>query len=240
MQGPQRRHLRIAGWAAAAGVLMAVLIRGTDYTKFYGEGAYGFLFGFLLEVAGGFLLLGVLCALICGLAMLCFAAGRQNGISVTAGAAAYLLALGLVLALWPDLRPRALAQVKTAGQPVVQAILAYEREHGAPPPDLEALVPRFLAAVPGSGLARGNGFSYYLPKEEEPGHRAEQGKLEAAPPRQWQLSVNVCESLFRFSVFAYDPEQRAEKGTLPPFPRHPDIDVIRRDGDWVYLLDNRD
>ena len=49
------------------------------------------------------------------------------------------------------------------GGPLVAAIDAYQADHdGSPPPALQALAPRYLPAVPGTGVRNEPDFSYQI------------------------------------------------------------------------------
>ncbi|MBM3458122.1 MAG: hypothetical protein FJX77_06275 [Armatimonadetes bacterium] len=52
-------------------------------------------------------------------------------------------------------------------QPLIDAIQRYERDKGAPPPSLEALTPRYLPRVPGTGLRKYPAFTYTVYKNRK-------------------------------------------------------------------------
>lgn len=103
---------------------------------------------------------------------------------------------------------------------LVGAIQRYESAKGAPPPSLAALVPEFLEAVPGTGMAaypeyryapRGGGSSGTTPPEQNP----------------WMLWVNTPSGGINFDEFMYFPLQN--------YPEKDYGGVLQRIGEWAYL-----
>jgi hypothetical protein len=94
--------------------------------------------------------------------------------------------------------------VQRAG-PLLGAIQQFEQEHGAPPTKLEALIPRYLPAVPGTGLA---GYPAY--------------EYEVDSDGRWTLSVDVSHGVLDWTHLVYNPLQ-----TYPP--------RARRLGEWAYV-----
>lgn len=61
------------------------------------------------------------------------------------------------------------ARATRGAQPVIEAIESYTRDRGEPPASLDALVPKYLARVPGTGLIAYRSFDYEVyesPNEE--------------------------------------------------------------------------
>lgn len=59
------------------------------------------------------------------------------------------------------IRPqRYVATIDARAKPLVAALDAYDRDHGAPPADLSLLVPRYLDAIPEPARGLGWSFSY--------------------------------------------------------------------------------
>ena len=61
-------------------------------------------------------------------------------------------------------------QLAVRSRPLVETIKKYEREHGAPPPSLEALVPDYLPAVPGTGMGTCPKYDYDVHVGSPPRH----------------------------------------------------------------------
>lgn len=103
---------------------------------------------------------------------------------------------------------------------LVGAINRYESAKGGPPPSLAALVPEFLEAVPGTGMAaypdyryvsRGGDSSGTAPREQNP----------------WMLWVNTPSGGINFDEFMYFPLQN--------YPEKDYGGVLQRIGEWAYL-----
>ena len=86
-----------------------------------------------------------------------------------------------------------IAAVIDRAAPLVRAIRAYESDAGRPPASLNALVPKYLAAVPTTGLDASPSYDYTV----RPGR----------PPR-WDLMVHVAG--FGFKHMRYDPRREYE------------------------------
>ena len=66
--------------------------------------------------------------------------------------------MGMYLA--NEARDEAIERFARETEPLIVAIMAYERQHGAAPERLEQLVPGFLAAIPETGLAAAPRWQY--------------------------------------------------------------------------------
>jgi len=107
-----------------------------------------------------------------------------------------LTSLGLVVALLnlgcgPSREQ--VGRVIERGAPLVQAIRTYESDTGQPPPSLDALVPKYLPAVPTTGLEAFPEYGYTVDRER---------------PHRWRLSVRM-ESL-GFKHMHFDPSRQYE------------------------------
>jgi hypothetical protein len=76
---------------------------------------------------------------------------------------------------------------------LIQAIGAYEAANGRPPISLTALVPKYLAIVPRTGLESfaSQEFDYHV---------------QAEPPYRWRLTVRL--EPFGFKHIVFDPSRR--------------------------------
>lgn len=130
-------------------------------------------------------------------------------------------AIGSVMASIPVadwLRHTSLEEVADKAQPLVNAIHAYERDTGAPPPSLSALVPKYLPKVPGTGFGSSPKFDYYA------------HGVRYRPTSTWYLGFGTTDfGLMDFDEFFYDPAQRFD-GANPS-------NYYERFGDWVYMHD---
>ncbi len=99
-----------------------------------------------------------------------------------------------------------IAQTIENAVPLIAAIKAFDAESGAPPSDLQALVPKYIQAIPRTGISSTPSYSY---------------STGSKGPRSWWLSVRVGGSAFRH--MRYDPQRQFE------------IPVTDLDGGWVML-----
>ena len=67
------------------------------------------------------------------------------------------------------MRSEALPVTVSQAAPVIEAILQYSRDHGAPPPSLEAVVPRYLKQLPDAGPIAENGWHYTMEEDADAG-----------------------------------------------------------------------
>jgi hypothetical protein len=116
-------------------------------------------------------------------------------------------------------------QVRRAGmhsfversRPLVEAIERYEHAHSAPPPSLQALVPRHLAAVPSTGMMAYPRYRYFT------GEEAKDQYLGNA----WALAVFTPGAGINFDMILYLPSQN-----------YPEIGFggsLEHIGDWAYV-----
>lgn len=113
--------------------------------------------------------------------------------SPTSAASAFALGATMLLfaACWTSRAE--VDRVIERAKPLVAAIHSYERATGEPPVSLDALVPRYLAAVPSTGLNASPDFDYTFDRESK---------------RSWRLVVKMPE--FGFKHMRYDPSGKYE------------------------------
>lgn len=115
------------------------------------------------------------------------------------------------------LRMRQFAELAERTRPLTAAIRAFEHDNGGPPPSLEALVPAYIPAIPGTGL------------EAYPAFRYLSGKKAADQywGNPWVLHLDTSEGALDFDYFYYLPLQN--------YPERQPDGHPERIGDWVYL-----
>jgi hypothetical protein len=133
--------------------------------------------------------------------------------------ASVLIAVTVPLSFWISSRIRADAFQKLAERslPLVRAIREYEARHGTPPPDLRALVPEFLPAVPDTGMAGYPRYKYHVGEKS-------QKRFDGNP---WALEVFTPAGGFNFDLFLYFPLQN--------YPQHGYGGSLERVRDWAYV-----
>lgn len=105
-------------------------------------------------------------------------------------------------------------QVAIRGKRIVDAIRRYEAVNAKPPPDLNALVPGFIDAVPGTGMPSYPTFEYAV------------GRPEQYDGNPWALYVN-CFDIGGWDIFLYLPRQN--------YPKYGYGGGLERMGDWAYV-----
>ncbi len=137
-------------------------------------------------------------------------------VRILAGTAMFILATLVGIKLGVLVRRSAFHDLATRSQPLVKAIRAYETQHGQPPPDLKALVPAFLPAVPTTGMAAYPKYDYITGTNAVHFHG-----------NAWVLSVFTPSGGINFDQFLYFPNQNYPKtghgGWLEPM------------ADWAYV-----
>ncbi len=128
-----------------------------------------------------------------------------------------LLVLGsLAVAVWGywawvhPVDAKALDKVVLRSRPLIVAITKYEQDRGAPPPDLKALVPRYLSRIPAPGLNSAAAYGY------EAGNSIPGGR-----DNSWMLWVDVDAD----SRLIYLPRQNYQPDKPYQFQRVGDWDL---------------
>ncbi len=198
----------IGGLASAALLAPAVIVELTQ------PGLFSIPF-----ILGRIALLGAVAsmpAIAIGIVLLFPRRTRHMAASGIAGCAAYLLVLPIMF--WSEgyARTNSFERLAVRSAPLVAAIRQYGTEIGQPPPDLAALAPDYLPAVPGTGFIAYPEYQY----SASPGERM--GKQLA-----WELLVPAGIGSLSWDVFLYWPER--------DYPRSIDGGYVERIGDWAYL-----
>jgi hypothetical protein len=109
-------------------------------------------------------------------------------------------------------RSRAVARVVHNASTLTNAVRAYSAAHGSPPPNLGALVPRFLAAVPSTGMGAYPSFEYRVGPQ-------------APPNEQWALTVSTSLGILNWDILLYLPSGE--------YPTEGYGGRLERFGDWA-------
>ena len=115
-----------------------------------------------------------------------------------------------------SIRDDAFHRLEQRSRGLVTAIKNYERSHGGPPPSLDSLVPEFLDAVPGTGMAAYPDYQYFA---GDVARRHEQNP--------WILVVPAPSGGINFDKFLYFPLQN--------YPQRGYGGWLQRMGDWAYV-----
>lgn len=111
-------------------------------------------------------------------------------------------------------REAELAALTVRAEPLIAAIRRYEEDHGRPPVSLQALVPDYVRAVPGTGYSTYPEFEYESFADRRP-------PAEGVP---WELRVFTPRGFLDFDFMFYWPGE--------DYPEGWPIDPI---GSWAYL-----
>jgi hypothetical protein len=114
-------------------------------------------------------------------------------------------------------RIQAMKVTSSRGEPIIEAIHRYSKEHRAPPPSLEALIPGYLSAIPDPGALAVGGWRYSNDSEQDGG---------------WSLVVAV---KAEYSPFLFDYE--GDRFVFHPNGKYLDRDDYRDlepFGKWGY------
>jgi hypothetical protein len=163
-------------------------------------------------------LIGLLAAA-CSLLVLPFfvlrRATRFSALAWLLAAIVYLpLAMGGLL-IGNQIRFRAFDRLALRSAPLVSAIHSYETDQGQPPPDLSALVPKYLQQVPRTGMMAYPDYHYYV------GSAAQ--RHDGNP---WVLVVFTPCGAINFDQFMYFPLQN--------YPKRGYGGSLARIRDWAY------
>jgi len=144
-----------------------------------------------------------------GIVLLFYRRHRVLGVVLVAAATLGGASLPLSMSIYHDLRREKFTALAERGMPLVEAIKRYEADHGAPPPTLESLVPKYLSQVPGTGIGIYPKFDYdYKPE---------------AVKYPWILYVNAGLGFLNWDMFLYLPGEQYPKegwgGTLETMGR---------------------
>lgn len=111
-----------------------------------------------------------------------------------------------------QVRKQVFTEMAERSAPLIAAIKSYEKDKGEPPPALNALVPDYLPAIPGTGLAAHQEYWYK--------------KKSWTEPNEWELSVSTGFGL-GFDQMLYLPHEN--------YPTEGYGGRLERMGQWAYV-----
>jgi hypothetical protein len=111
---------------------------------------------------------------------------------------------------WSRLRDQRFHEFAARAQPLVDALYAYERQHGQPATSLSDLIPAILPKVPDTGMGAFPAFNYYQGRELQEGGR-------------WRLTVPVGATAFDWQHLEFRADQKYDVG-------------YQRYGGWILIV----
>ncbi len=141
---------------------------------------------------------------------------RPIAVRSLVASAVFTAAVFIGLPLGGRVRMAAFQHLAERSAPLVQAIRAYESRHGAPPPDLTALVPEFLPSIPSTGMAAYASYEYYVG-----------AKAAGYDGNPWVLVVSTPSGGLNWDQFMYF--------ALQNYPKTGYGGCLERISDWAYV-----
>ncbi len=208
------------GLAAGIGVLIAGLICANEYAILSPIGGEGY-FGVYTVVKALSLAAIPLCALI-GIPLWFVLKDKpQRRVRIIMSAIAIIIGCGSGLLIKQHVREKCLHDLIARSQPLIAAITKYEADNGRPPEELEALVPKYLSAVPDTQWGSGQEYEF------EQWETKNSEKKRPAPDVKWELKVACPLQPSNWDCIFYWPTKKYPKEIYSG-----DTELIE---DWAYV-----
>jgi len=204
--------------AVCIGIGAAALILGLDAIAEYIAVAPNGV-AWPLELVAMLYLIPLLAAigLVISLVLVLMPSARREGLTAFVTGIVFLAVMFLVAPQIGQIRTNGFRKAAQNAKPLIAAIGAYEREHGAPPADLAGLVPEYLAAIPATGLGAYPAYDY----------EAKPQTAENNFGNSWLLAINASTGAVNWDLFLYLPKQN--------YPEHGYGGSLERVDDWAYV-----
>jgi hypothetical protein len=206
---PSKAFIKLVAYCASPVVLLPLV----EYLAVAPVGSHAFL---MLEGLLVPLLLIAAAWVVIPLVLIFFPKHRAVAARNFTGAVVLLGSSFVGFMLGGEIRQDGFERLAARSAPLVEAIRSYEAKHGQPPPDLAALVPDFLPAVPGTGIGAYPEYTYYVGE-----------KARRFNDNPWALEVFTPSGGINFDTFLYFPLQN--------YPKHGHGGSLERIGDWAYV-----
>ena len=140
-----------------------------------------------------FLAAAVACAAIpIGLLGLCFSRARVASRQMLLNVLIFSIVVIAGLRLGAQIRKQGLIDLARRSRPLVASLHRYEVDHGRPAESLDQLVPKYLPAVPGTGIAAYPEYKYTAAP-----------KRNSKSPAAWELVVSTPNGMMNWDCFVY-------------------------------------
>jgi hypothetical protein len=168
--------------------------------------------GFFLPLASVAAVAGV----IIGLLSVVKKDNRARAARILASSVAVIAGTAVGMYLGPIHKMERVRQAAASAMPLVRAIQAFERDHGRPPEGLTELVPRYIAAIPSTGMRGYSEWDYVRGPD-----------ARAYGDNSWVLRVHTGGPGINFDQLMYFPNQQ--------YPEFGHGGWIERVGEWAYV-----
>ena len=214
--GAMVRNLRSTVWVLGYAVAVSLLAGGSivlaDYYAVAPGGSQGPKSALILLL--GLPFLAVLAVIPVALACCLWKRCRRIAFHVLLSCGIFAFVVYASIGIGDTVRMNGFRSLAQRSAPLVEAIKAYERANGHPPPTLESIVPEYLPSIPGTGMGAYPKYRYVVGREE----------LYDGNP--WILMVFTPSGILNFDKFLYYPSQ--DYGSWCGDP-------LERVADWAYL-----
>ena len=156
-------------------------------------------------------------AVVASLLLLPFRSKRRAAIRGLAIAAVYLAVGILCVAIGSKVRMRGFEELVDRSRPLISAVRRFEVENKRPPGTLADLVPKYLGAIPNTGMAAYPEYEYVT------GDKA----LENYDGNPWAVWVDTPSGGINWDILLYYPKQN--------YPQRGHGGSLERLKDWAYV-----
>ena len=156
-------------------------------------------------------------AVVASLLALPFRARRKEAINLLAGATVYLAIGVLCVSIGWKVRMRGFERLVERSRPLISSVHRFEADNNRPPASLAELVPKYLAAVPTTGMGAYPDYEYVT------GAKARENYHGNA----WAVWVDTPSGGINWDIFLYYPEQN--------YPERGHGGSLDRVKDWAYV-----
>jgi hypothetical protein len=146
-----------------------------------------------------------------------FPAKRKEAIDTFAPAAVYLAIGILCISIGSKVRTRGFERLAERSRPLISAVRRFEVQNKRPPASLDELFPKYLAAIPNTGMAAYPNYEYVT------GDKA----LENYDGNPWAVWVDTPSGGINWDIFLYYPKQN--------YPQRGHGGSLERIKDWAYV-----
>jgi hypothetical protein len=210
----RRPLIRVVVVTALAATALNSLFIVASYHAVSAHGSDTLLWYSLLLV---FPLLFALLAVVASPLWFLFPSKRKEAIGTFAAATVYFAIGILCIAIGSKVRTGGFERLAERSRPLISAVRRFEAENERPPASLNELVPRYLAAIPNTGMAAYPAYEYVT------GDTA----LKHYHGNPWAVWVDTPSGGINWDIFLYYPRQN--------YPQRGHGGSLESVNDWAYV-----